>query len=123
MPSRTKTRAVAMPLEAPPEIPRRDDATIDGRNPLAGATVANLSPALAEELSLDTMSRGVIVLGVADNSPAAQLGLTGGDIVVKIDGTGIDTVATLKRVLQRGVGRWALVIRRNGKLLSVVVQG
>ena len=114
---------IAMPLEAPPEIPRRDDATIDGRNPLAGATVANLSPALAEELSLDTLSRGVIVLGVADNSPAAQLGLTGGDIVVKIDGTGIDTVATLKRVLQRGVGRWALVIRRNGKLLSVVVQG
>jgi serine protease Do len=116
-------RQIVMPLEKPPEVPRRDISKIDGRNPFSGATVANLSPAVDEEMSLDTMTRGVIVTGVEDNSPAGQLGLNAGDVIVKVDGTPIDTVATLKRALRRSSGRWAVVIRRNGKLLSVVVQG
>jgi serine protease Do len=116
-------RQIVMPLEKPPEVPRRDVSKIDGRNPFSGATVANLSPAVDEEMSLDTMTRGVIVTGIEDNSPAGQLGLNAGDVIVKVDGTPIDTVATLKRALRRSSGRWAVVIRRNGKLLSVVVQG
>ena len=116
-------RQIVMPLEKPPEVPPRDETRVGGQNPFAGATVANLSPAVDEEMSLDTMTRGVIVTGVDDNSAAAQIGLNAGDIIVKVDGTSIDTVATLKRTLHRGPGRWAVVIRRNGKLLSVVVQG
>ena len=49
-------------LEAPPETPPADRTTIKGRNPFAGATVANLSPAVADELGLDSMSgKGVRV--------------------------------------------------------------
>lgn len=116
-------RQVNLPLEKPPEVPPRDETRIRGRNPFAGATVVNLSAAVDEEMSLDTMTRGVIVTDVDDNSPAGQLGLDVGDIIVKVDGTTIDRVATLKRALRRPSGRWAVVIRRNGKLLSVVVQG
>jgi serine protease Do len=116
-------RQIAMPLEKPPEVPPRNQTRISGQNPFAGATVVNLSPAVDEEMSLDTMTRGVIVTGVETNSPAGQLGLNAGDIIVKVDGTSIDTVATLKQTLRHQSGRWAVVIRRKGKLLSVVVQG
>ena len=43
----------------------------EGAQPLAGATVANLSPALAEELGTDRYYRGVVVLSVVAGSNAA----------------------------------------------------
>src|SRR3546814_3105858 len=43
---------VSLELVAPPEDPPRDETTIKGRNPLAGAPVVNLSPAVAEELGV-----------------------------------------------------------------------
>ena len=41
-----------MKLAAPPEDPPRDPAVLEGRQPLSGAGVANLSPAVADELGL-----------------------------------------------------------------------
>jgi serine protease Do len=115
--------ALTLPLEAPPEKPPRDITELDGRHPLAGATVANLSPALAEEASLDPLQRGVIVLGLEARSVARRLGLQPGDILVKLNGHGIDTVATLRTLLGGKSNRWALQVRRDGKLLSVTVEG
>jgi hypothetical protein len=43
-----------MPLAAPPEDPPREKSPLDGRHPLSGATVVNLSPAVAEEMGLDS---------------------------------------------------------------------
>ena len=45
-----KPRQIAFSVTAPPEDPPRDITQLGGRQPLAGATVANLSPALAEEI-------------------------------------------------------------------------
>ncbi|HEU5017760.1 MAG TPA: Do family serine endopeptidase, partial [Pseudolabrys sp.] len=42
----------SVPLRTAPSRPR-DEVTIRSRSPLSGATVANLSPALADELGLD----------------------------------------------------------------------
>ena len=50
---------------------RREPTTLDGRQVLAGATVANLSPGLDKDLDLDLFKRGVVVLKVARGSPAA----------------------------------------------------
>src|SRR3546814_6693228 len=44
-----------------PETPPRDITQLQGNQPLAGATVGNLSPAFAEEIGADTLDRGVII--------------------------------------------------------------
>ena len=46
---------VAVALQTAPELPR-DEITIRSRSPFSGAKVANLSPALADELQLDNAS-------------------------------------------------------------------
>ena len=48
---------LAVALETAPESPR-DEILIEARSPFLGAKVANLSPALADELRLDAVDRG-----------------------------------------------------------------
>ncbi len=116
-----QVQTIALPLIAPPEIPARDVARLSGEQPLAGADVANLNPALAEELQRDNHETGVIILQVARNSPAAQVGLRAGDIVLRLNGQNIASVALLKAALPRQNAPWQIEIRRNGKVLSVMV--
>ena len=51
------------------------------RSPLLGAKVANLSPAVAEELRLDYSTEGVVVTDVESGSVAQSFGFQKGDIV------------------------------------------
>ena len=95
---------------------------LGGRTPFSGAVVANLSPALAEELSLDMMMRGVIVLGTKDGSRASRLGLQAGDIIQKVNGKEIDTAATLRALLKDGSAPWAIQLQRDGKTLSATIE-
>ena len=106
-----------------PEEPPRDIYQIVGNSPLAGATVANLSPALAEELGLDTLARGVIVLGVASRSPARRMKLKRGDFIIKVNGREVETVAGLKRLVAARQPEWHLSIRRGDQTFNLVVRG
>lgn len=53
-----KPREVTLKLERAPETSPRDERLIEGRNPFAGAVVANLSPRLADELRMSTSLQG-----------------------------------------------------------------
>jgi serine protease Do len=116
-------KEVSLPLSPAPEAPKRNISRIDGANPLSGATVGNLSPAFADELGVDLMARGVIVLETADGSPSERVGLRPGDIVAAINGERIDNVDSLVEILNRGSGNWRLTIRRRDQTLNVVVRG
>ena len=120
---RGKRRSLNLPIEAPPEVPPRNITKVAGRHYLAGATVANLSPALAEELSIDVMQRGVIVLAIVRRSPARRIGLQPGDMIVKLNGTTVDTIKSLKAVIERGAARWSIAVRRDGKILRARIDG
>jgi len=110
-------------LIGPPEEPNRDTTLLDGQHPLAGATVANLNPALAEELGLDGAAAGVIVLEVAQTSPAERLGVRRGDVLVSVAEDDVTSVAHLRDVVSTARRHWPISIRRGDRLLSVVVQG
>jgi Do/DeqQ family serine protease len=114
---------IALPLEAPPEQPPRDVTKLEGPHPFSGAAVANLSPAFADELSLDPMTRGVIVLNLDRGSPAARFGLRPGDIVARVNDQDVTTVAAFRQLLSRGAPRWSISIRRGGRLMSATIDG
>ena len=110
-------------LVEPPEEPPRDRRVLDGRHPLAGATVANLSPALADELGLDPMRRGVIVLAVARGSPAARIGARAGDLVREVNGRSAASVAALRSLLDGARGGWRIALARGERRIDLVIQG
>lgn len=108
-------------LVAPPEGDRKQ-TTIEGRNPMSGAVVANLSPAVADELGIDDSS-GVIVIGTQRRSIASGYGFRGGDIVVSINGRDLNTVDELLAALDGARGAWRMVIKRQGDLYTLEVRG
>jgi Do/DeqQ family serine protease len=112
-----ETRQIEVRLTAPPENPPRSVTLLKPPGPLTGATVASLSPALAEELQADAVA-GVIVLEAPRGSGAARLGLLVGDVVESIDGRPVRTVAELQQSLGRKTVAH-LTLRRDGRLLHL----
>jgi serine protease Do len=107
----------------PPENPPRDLRTLRGANPLGGATVANPSPALAEEIGGDFEPGGVVVMGIERRSNAARVGLRTGDAVLEINNAQVTSTSQLESLLARPAQRWAIKIRRDGQVLDAVIGG
>ena len=111
-------------LLAPVEDPPRDARELVGRHPLSGCKVANLSPAVAQEVGLDDDSRqGVVVLDVKDKTPAARLGMKRGDIVVGLNNQKVASVAQLAAALDLSGDAWRLSLERDGKLFNLTISG
>jgi Do/DeqQ family serine protease len=106
-----------------PETRPRDAVTLRTRSPFAGAVALNLSPAVAEELSLDATQEGVVLSDVEPGSAAAQLGFRKGDIVVAINGERIETTRELERILATRPRYWEITINRGGQVLTTAVAG
>ena len=118
-------RALSLPLRlaAAPEIPPRDALTIHSRSPFEGAEVMNMSPAVAEELSLDGALRGVVVASVGDDSTAAEVGVQKGDIVVAVNGLEIGTTRDLEKACAERARLWDLTIQRGGETIRTRLGG
>ncbi len=108
-------------LIAAPENPPRRERLLQGRQPLAGVHVANLSPALAQELGLEDDSSGVIVLKVDRPSPAAALGVRRGDLVLEVNGKRVTSVARLEGLIAPSARGWRITLARRGAAITVVV--
>jgi Do/DeqQ family serine protease len=117
-----KEQVAPISLQTAPELPR-EEIEIRSRSPFLGAKVANLSPALADELRLDLQSRGVVVVGVADGSTAQSIGLQRGDIVLSVNNQDIAKTSDLDRVVRAGGRLWRLLINRGGQQISATFSG
>jgi Do/DeqQ family serine protease len=109
-------------LQTAPDQPR-NEIEIRAHSPFAGATVANLSPALADELRLDTQSHGVVIVRVADGSAAQSIGFQKGDIVVSVNNQQIEKSSDLERVTRAGGHSWRITINRGGQQISIMFRG
>jgi serine protease Do len=105
-----------MKLAAPPEDPPRDPAVLEGRQPLSGAGVANLSPAVADELGLVEWRPGVIVTEVKAGSFAGRF-VRPGDMILSVNGQDVKNVAELKTRIAAGVA--SVSIGREGMVSTV----
>ena len=112
-----------VPLVAAVEDPPRDARDLTGRHPLVGAKVANLSPAVAEELGVDDEGPGVAVIDVTPGTPAARLGLKRADIVIGLNNEKVTSVAALAKALDHSKGAWRLSFEREGQVYNVAIQG
>ncbi|HXW50070.1 MAG TPA: DegQ family serine endoprotease [Xanthobacteraceae bacterium] len=109
-------------LRSLPDTPR-EEVEIKARSPFLGVTVANLSPALADDLHLDSQTEGVVVTAVADGSTAQSIGFQKGDIVVSVNNEKIGKPADLERITGAGGRQWRITILRGGQQISVIFSG
>jgi Do/DeqQ family serine protease len=115
-----RPRDVTMAVSAPPEEPPRELTPIQGRSPFAGIRIANLSPALIEELRVPNLTarQGVVVLDVAQGSPAARVGFRPGDVVLRLNGRDIRRVQDLTEALRQTPQAWQVQVRRGDQTLN-----
>jgi Do/DeqQ family serine protease len=117
-----KETVVSLPLQGLPDTPR-DEVVIKSRSPFLGATVANLSPALDDEMRLDPQAEGVVITEVADGSAAQSVGFQKGDVVVSVNGQNIAKSSDLERITNAGSRSWRITIDRGGQQISVMFSG
>ncbi len=118
-----RTLSLPLKLAAAPEIPPRDALTIRSRSPFQGAEVMNMSPAVAEELSLEGAAEGVAVASVGDGSTAAEVGVQKGDIVVAVNGQKIATTRDLEKACAERARLWDLTIKRGAQTIRTQLGG
>ncbi|MGB6535549.1 MAG: Do family serine endopeptidase [Xanthobacteraceae bacterium] len=111
--------AVAVALQPLPQMPR-DEVEIKSVSPFRGATLANLSPALADELRLDPEAKGVVITAVADGSTAQSIGFRPGDILVSVNNQSITKPADLERIANSGSRSWRITLRRGAQQISLL---
>lgn len=114
---------ISLPLEAAPETVARDIYKALQRGPFAGATFANLSPALAEEVRLEPDQTGVVISEVEPGSAAAGVGLLVGDIIRSLNNQEITSTSQLPQILSARVRAWRITIERSGQTLTTVIGG
>ena len=114
---------LSIKLISAPEVPLKDLTLLSGKNPFAGAEVANLSPALTEELALEDDLRGVIIMRIRRQSTAARIGLAPGDILLRLNSLDIVSVAKLKSLLRQKYTVWRIEIKRAGQILQLNLRG
>ncbi len=114
--------SVKVVLQSAPATPR-DEITIRSRSPFSGVKVANLSPALADELQLQNADEGVVIVDVDQGSYASNLGFRRGDIIVSVNGERMAKTRDLAQATSTPSRSWQVLIRRGGQQINAVFNG
>ncbi|MEL7487364.1 MAG: DegQ family serine endoprotease [Pseudomonadota bacterium] len=112
-----KERAVKIRLELPPENPNPDERTLDGNQPLSGVTVANLSPKFNEEIGLDQLATGVVVVDAPRRSFAARRGLRRGYRILSVNGKRVNTSRDLEKEIAKTTTRWEIQVDTGDRVV------
>jgi S1-C subfamily serine protease len=117
-----KTMKLSIALETAPDT-NRDEITISARSPFQGAKVANISPAVADELRLDSNAEGVVVIDLEDGAPAAGVGFQKGDIIMAVNSQKIAKTSDLDKAAKTSSRLWRIVVVRGGQQINVTLGG
>jgi S1-C subfamily serine protease len=104
-------------MVAAPETTPRDELTVDARSPFDGMTVANLSPAVAEEVGMAADAAGVVVTDIGKGP--AQRFFKKGDLLLLVNRKEIASVKDLRDALAEEPDRWSIAIERGGKQIAI----
>ncbi|MEM7518284.1 MAG: serine protease, partial [Planctomycetota bacterium] len=98
-----RERSTRVRLDLPPMDPDPDTQPIEDEPYLAGVTVANLSPALNEELGRNPFDTGVVVTELDRRVATRRTPVREGYVILSVNGETTPDVRTLKRVLRGGL--------------------
>src|SRR5262249_58479825 len=101
----------------------RGEFPISPRSPFQGARVANISPAVAEELRLDSNAEGVVVIELEDGAPAAGVGFQKGDIILNVNNQKIAKTSDLDKAAKASSRLWRLILVPGGQQINVTLGG
>ena len=110
-----------------------DQLVADGKvdHPYLGIQMATLTPAIKESLNRDVNSgvsvqadQGIVIVGVARNSPAARAGIQTGDVIQQINGQPVKSADDVQQAVDKSTigGDLPLEISRNGRSLTLSVR-
>jgi Do/DeqQ family serine protease len=117
-----KTVKLTVPLEIAPDT-NRDEIVLTTRSPFQGAKVANISPAVADELHLDSSTEGVVVTDLADGATAAGVGFQKGDIILAVNNQKIAKTSDLEKATKESARLWRIIVVRGGQQINVTLGG
>ncbi|NQW52685.1 MAG: Do family serine endopeptidase [Rhodospirillales bacterium] len=107
---------VQLKLAAPPEDPPRELSQLEGRQPLSGASVVNMSPAVAEEMGLAEWRPGIVIVDVKAGAYAGRF-VRPGDMILAVNGQEVKSVAELKKRVATGIS--SISVGRDGVVFPV----
>ncbi len=119
----SQIRPVRLTVEGPPATPAADPRQISGRNPLAGITVVNVSPASAQQYGVDPfVAHGVLVTAI-EGGFAQSIGVQAGDFIREVNGQKIAQTGDLAAAVQAQTHSWTIVIQRAGQIITARFSG
>ncbi|MBL8590438.1 MAG: DegQ family serine endoprotease [Methylobacteriaceae bacterium] len=118
-----KPVSIVVKMQPAPETTPRAAVKLKNRSPFSGATAWNLSPAAAEELGVDAQQGTVVVAEVESGTPAEEVGLQKGDVIVSLNDQKIDSTKDLETATAERKRYWKITIERGGQVFTSVVGG
>jgi Do/DeqQ family serine protease len=121
----------AIPINTAQRISSQLIATGKVEHPYLGIQMMGLTPQLKENINSNPNSglsvnedKGVLVVTVVPNSPAAKAGIRAGDVIQKLGGQAVTDPSSVQKVVENSQvgGDLRMELRRNGQNLNIAVQ-
>lgn len=116
-----KTGNMVITLEAPPGAGQ--PVTVSGNTRFAGTSVETVTPAVAQELGLPYDTHAVLVRGVEAGSPADDMGLRAGDLILSLNGDATADAESFGKLANDRPQSWRVVLQRGGRIVRAEVSG
>jgi Do/DeqQ family serine protease len=121
----------SIPINTAQRIATQIINTGRAQHPYLGIQMVSLTPELRRNINSDPNSgltvqedRGVLVVRVMPNSPAARAGIRPGDVIQKLNGQTVTDPSSIQRAVDQAQigGNVRLELRRNGQNVTLAVQ-
>ena len=121
----------AIPIDRAQQIAEQLATTGKAEHPYLGVRMLSITPEVKAEFNKNpnpklklTEDKGVLVLGVAKDSPAAQAGVSVADVIKKINGQEVSDAVSVQQIVEKSkVGSdMQLEVIRSGKPVTVAVK-
>ncbi|MER3495175.1 MAG: serine protease [Mastigocladus sp. ERB_26_2] len=121
----------AIPINTAQRIADQLITTGRAQHPYLGIQMIGLTPELRESLNSDPNSnltvnedRGVLVVRVMPNSPAARAGIRAGDVIQRVNGETVTDASSVQKAVDNSQigGNLRLELRRQGQTVNLAVQ-
>ena len=121
----------AIPINTVQNIARQLVTKGEVEHPYLGVQMVTLTPEVKQQLEIEsdgqiqiTADRGILVVRVVPNSPAATAGIRSGDVIQAINNQPVNTTEQVQQLVERSsVGSQLPVqVQRNGRSAQVTVR-